>query len=82
MMMMMMILSLFETTSLLIADLICLIFWMHMNPIWVQQTVGNEIQELDANVYCVCVCVCVCVSLSLSANKHVIDDPWTSSSSL
>jgi hypothetical protein len=49
----------------LIADLICLIFWMHMNPIWVQQTVGNKIQELNANVYCVCVCVCVSLSLSL-----------------
>jgi hypothetical protein len=45
----------------LIADLICLIFWMHMNPIWVQQTVGNEVQELDANACC----VCVCLSLSL-----------------
>jgi len=63
--MMMMILSLFQTTSLLIADLICLIFWMHMNPIWVQQTVGNKIQELNANVYCVCVCVCLSLSLSL-----------------
>jgi hypothetical protein len=53
----------------LIADLICLIFWMHMNPISVQQTAGNEIQELDANVYCVCVCVCVCLSLSVPTSK-------------